>query len=72
MTTKKKVIIRVASGLAVLFLILVFVFLRGDEKPEITINADTSQQGPVQITTSPAVARPIPSYIEGTGFVCRR
>lgn len=67
MTTKKKVIIGVAGGLAVLLLILAFVFLRGDEKPEITINTDTSQQGPVQITTAPAVARNIPSYIEGTG-----
>lgn len=67
MTTKKKVIIGVASGLAVLILILAFVFLRGDEKPEITINADTSQKGPVQVTTEQAVARPIPSYIEGTG-----
>ena len=41
--------------------------MRGDEKPEITINADTSQKGPVQITTAQAAARPIPSYIEGTG-----
>ncbi len=67
MTTKKKVIIGVSSGLAVLILILAFVFMRGDEKPEITINADTSQKGPVQITAAQAVARPIPSYIEGTG-----
>ena len=67
MTTKKKVIIGVSSGLAVLILILAFVFMRGDEKPEITINADTSQKSPVQITTAQAAARPIPSYIEGTG-----
>ena len=65
MTTKKKVIIGVSSGLAVL--ILAFVLMRGDEKPEITINADTSQKGPVQITAAQAAARPIPSYIEGTG-----
>ena len=67
MTTKKKVIIGGLSGLAVLVLILAFVFLRGDEKLEITINANTSQKGPVQTTTAQAVARAIPSYIEGTG-----
>ena len=65
MTTKKKVIIGISSILAVL--ILAFIFLRRDEKPEITINAGASQKSPVQITTAQAVARPVPSYIEGTG-----
>ena len=67
MTKKKKIIIGAASALGVLAVVLGFVFLRGDEKPKITINADTSQKSPVQITASPAVARQIPSFIEGTG-----
>ncbi len=67
MTKNKKIIIGVLGGGAVLALILAIVFMRSGEKPKITVNADTSQQGPVQITASPAVARNIPSFIEGTG-----
>ncbi|CAN5425153.1 hypothetical protein BH10ACI1_BH10ACI1_06410 [soil metagenome] len=67
MTKQKKILIAALGGLAVLILILAVVYNRSSKKAEIQVNANTSQKGPVQITSAQAIVRGIPAYIEGTG-----